>query len=102
MVHIKALKEKWKTNWKNASRGKVTSEINDSTPLSRFLNAISNLKLTRAAASRIAQLRLRHALLNGYLKRIHKVDNSRCPACGDEEESIEYFLLKCPNYAHKR
>jgi len=102
MAHAEALKEKWKTEWRNASRGKDMSKIDDSTPSSKFLNAISNPKLTRAAASKIAQLRLRHAPLNGYLKRIRKVDNARCPACGDEEESIEHFLLKCPNYAHER
>ena len=102
MAHAEILKEKWKIDWRNAGRGKATSEIDDSTPSSRFLNAISNPKLTRIAASRIAQLRLRHAPLNGYLKRIRKVDNARCPACGDEEESIEHFLLKCPSYAHER
>jgi hypothetical protein len=45
---------------------------------------------------------LRHIPLNGYLKRIHKVDSARCPACGENEEDIEHFLMRCPNYAYKR
>lgn len=102
MAHAEKLKEKWKTDWKSTKRGKDTSEIDRSTPSSRFLNTISNPKLSREAASRIAQLRLKHAPLNGFLKRIQKVDSARCPACGDEEESIEHFLLKCPSYAHER
>jgi hypothetical protein len=53
-------------------------------------------------SSRIAQLRLTHVPLNSYLKRIGRVDNARCPACGEDEESIEHYLLRCPNYAHER
>ncbi len=77
-------------------------DIDDNTPSSKFLKAISNPKLSRVAASRIAQFRLTHAPLNSYLKRIGRVDSARCPACGEDEESIEHFLLRCPNYAHKR
>ena len=30
------------------------------------------------------------------------VDKARCPACGDDEESPEHFLLRCPSHAHER
>jgi hypothetical protein len=43
-----------------------------------------------------------HIPLNSYLKRIRKVDNARCPACGEDEENIEHYLLRCPSYAHER
>ena len=36
-----------------------------------------------------------------YLKRIHKVDSTRCLACREDEESIKHFLLRCPSYAHE-
>ena len=26
----------------------------------------------------------------------------RCPACREEEETVEHFLLSCLNYVHKR
>jgi len=45
-------------------------KINKSTPSGKFLKAISNPKLLRAAASRIVQLRLAHTPLNSYLQRI--------------------------------
>jgi hypothetical protein len=64
--------------------------------------AISRADLSREAASRIAQLRLTHAPVNQYLKRIRKVDSARCPACGADKETIEHFLLSCLSYAHER
>ena len=63
---------------------------------------ISNPKLPKAAASKITQLRLTHIPLNSYLKRIQKVDTARCPACGEDEENIVHFLLRCPGYTHER
>jgi hypothetical protein len=53
-------------------------------------------------ASKIMQLRLTHIPLNIYLKRICKVNSSRCPVCSEDKKSIMHFLLKCPGYAHKR
>jgi hypothetical protein len=76
--------------------------IDDTIPSSRFLKAISNPKLPREEASSITQLRLRHIPLNGYLKQICKVNSARCPACREDEEDIEHFLLRCPKYAYKR
>jgi len=101
-AHNDHLKTKWSSDWRNSKRGKATAAIDDTTPSSKFLKAISSPRLSRAAASRIAQFRLTHTPLNSYLKRIGKVDSARCPACGEDEESIEHFLLRCPNYAHER
>ena len=96
------LKRKWAEEWRNSPRGKRALHIDKSTPSKKFLGSISNSELSREAASRIAQFRLAHAPVNQYLKRIGKVDNARCPACGADEETIEHFLLYCPSYAHKR
>lgn len=76
--------------------------LDSSTPSAKFLKTISNAKLSREAASRIAQLRLQHAPLNSYLFKFKRVDKANCPACGDEEESTTHFLLGCPVYAHER
>ena len=40
--------------------------------------------------------------VNHYLKKIGKVDSARCPACGEEDETVEHYLLSCPSYAHER
>jgi ribonuclease HI len=101
-MHNKSLKDEWQYMWRNSERGKATTKIDESTPSGKFLKSISNPKLSRVAASRIAQIRLRHFLLNSYLKRINRSDNAWCPACGEDEESIEHFLLRCPSYAHER
>ncbi len=101
-MHSTKLKSKWQNDWKNSARGKLVTRINDTTPSSKFLKSISNCKLSRAMSSRIAQLRLLHVPLNGYLKRIRKVDSARCPACREDKENTEHFLLRCPSYVHER
>jgi len=101
-AHNAALKNEWQNKWRNSMQGKVLTEIDKSTPLSKFLKSISNPKLSRMEASRIAQIRLTHFPLNGYLKRVQKVNNTRCPACRADEETTEHFLLKCPSYTYKR
>ena len=66
------------------------------------MKTLSNPKLSRAAASVAAQLRLTHFPLNSYLKRIGRVDKARCPACGENKEDITHYLLRCQSYAHER
>jgi hypothetical protein len=101
-THNAKLKKEWVDNWKKSERGIASARIDETTPSSKFLKSISNPKLSREAASRVAQLRLTHIPLNSYLTRIQKVDSARCPACGVDEENIEHYLLRCPSYAHER
>jgi hypothetical protein len=100
--HGDALKKRWKTDWSTSARGKKTLRIDSSTPSSKFLKTISNTNLSRNAASKIAQLRLRHIPLNEHLHRFKTTDKANCPACGADVESVAHFLLKCPMYAHER
>ena len=69
-AHNAALKNEWQNEWRNSKQGKALAEIDESTLLSKFLKSISNPKLSRMEASRIAQIRLSHFPLNGYLKRV--------------------------------
>jgi hypothetical protein len=101
-AHNEHLAKEWREDWRNSKQGKVTALIDESTPLSKFLKTMSNPKLSRAAASAAAQLRLTHFPLNSYLKRIGRVDNTRCPACREDEEDITHYLLRCQNYTHER
>jgi hypothetical protein len=96
------LKSEWTESWRKTQRGQKAVQIDKTTPLTKFLKAISSSELSRKAASQIAQLRLSHAPVNQYLKQIGKVDSARCPACRAEQETIKHFLLKCPNYAHEQ
>ena len=101
-AHNKELKNEWRQDWRSSERGKVATKIDDTTPSSKFVKLLSNPKITRLAASRIAQLRLSHVPLNAYLKRIRRVDSARCAACGANKENTKHFLLRCLSYAHKR
>ena len=77
-------------------------KIDKSTPSAKFLKTISKDKLSREAASRIAQLRLGHIPLNSYLHRFKRADKANCPACGEDFETTSHFLLDCPSYAFER
>ena len=96
------LKREWSEAWKNSDRGKRAVALDKSTPSKMFIRAMSNRELSREAASRITQFRLSHAPVNHYLRRIGKVDSARCPACGEDDETIQHFLLSCPSYGYER
>ena len=96
------LSNTWKKDWMRSERGKRLRTTDDTAPSAKFLKTISNPKLSREAASRIAQLRLQHAPLNSYLHRFKRVDKANCPACGADDETTAHFLLQCPSFAHER
>jgi hypothetical protein len=100
--HSDKLKKDWSTKWSQSKRGKMAKRMDSSSPSVKFLKTISNPKLSRKAASQIAQLRMQHYPLNGYLHKIKQVDKVNCPACGADVESITHFLLTCQSYAHER
>ena len=100
--HNDELKKKWKEEWRSSNRGSQLLRTDSTTPSDKFLKAISNEKLKRATASIIAQLRMQHIPLNGYLYRFKRVDKPNCPACRENVENIAHFLLNCPKYGHER
>jgi hypothetical protein len=53
-AHNEELKNEWKDTWRSSECGLAVARIDKSTPSSKFLNSISNPKLLRMAASRIA------------------------------------------------
>ena len=54
------LNSKWKQGWHKTERGKRMWKIDNTTPLTKFLKMISNIKLSWEDVSRIAQLQLQH------------------------------------------
>jgi hypothetical protein len=95
-------KHKWASEWKASPRGSLVAKYDSSTPSKRFLSAISQPELSQESASHIAQFHLTYVPVNYHLKRCRAVDNTRCPACGADEETIAHFLLQYLSYAHKR
>jgi len=93
----------WKKEWQASKRYKRFPAKDISSPASqKYLMLISDSRISWKMASMIYQLRCRHVPLNGYLSRFCKVDSDRCPACGACMETVEHFMLQCPNYAHER
>ena len=93
---------KWRTEWPQSTRGKRMKKIDKSMPSTKFLKTISKDKLSREAASRIAQLRMRHIPLKSYLYKFKRADKTNCPACGEDYKTPPHFLLSCPTYAFER
>jgi hypothetical protein len=93
---------KWKTEWPQTTQGKKMKKIDESMPSVKFLKTISKDKLSREAASRIAQLQMGHTPLNSYLYKFKRADKANCPACGEDYETPPHFLISCPSYAFER
>jgi len=101
-AHNDMLMSNWLRTWRASNRGQRYICLEDLTPSKKLLKSSSHPELSQVDASRIAQFRLEHAPTNQYLKRIGRVDSARCPACSEEVETVEHFLLRCENYAHER
>ena len=101
--HNKKLKRKWVIAWAASPRYRHAPFQDMLTPSSqKYMKSIGSQKISRAAASRIFQLRSGHVPLNHYLHRFKRVDNPRCPTCGHPTETVEHYILQCPKYRHKR
>lgn len=55
----------------------------------------------QALRGRVAQLRTGHNCLHKYLARFHVIDSPTC-ACGLAHETVQHFLLICPQYDQER
>ena len=96
------LKMRWAQEWAVSPRYNKFKTLDPSFPSSRFIQLISDDRISRIDASRICQLRTGHVPLNAFLEKIKKTDSARCPACGHTKEDARHFLLDCPTYAHER
>lgn len=89
----------------------ATPRATFSTPLSRMRQMDSALpgkhvlmlynNLQKHEAQALAQLRTGHCGLNAFLTKINKKDNSQCD-CGEGEETVHHFLLRCPKHNRHR
>ena len=61
-------------------------------------NSIDN----RSQAVQIARLRTGHCSLNQYLHRFNIENSSECSCGNGSEETVEHYLLHCPNYDKER
>ena len=102
-LNNKSVNDTWKRQWQASKRYTHFRTKDTISPTSqKFLLLTSDHRIERKMASLVFQLRTGHAPLNEYLYRFKKVDSARCPACGEQNETVEHFLLLCPKYAHER
>jgi hypothetical protein len=100
-VHNKEVKTRWKNKWAKSLRGKRDHQIDNSSPSAQFIEAISNPKLPRQAASLISQLRTTHIPLNSYLHRFKRwtAQDAQHAEQWQRRFNIPAIL---PGYAHER
>jgi len=101
-AHNNMLMSKWTKTWRETNRGRRYVHLDKSTPSKKLLKLSSQPNLSQVDASHIAQFWLGHMPTNQYLKHIGRVDSARCPACGEDTETMEHFLLRCKSYTHER
>lgn len=87
-----AFREEWMNEWARGNTGRtVYSHMSTTKPK-------DNLKLlNRNDQTTIFRLRTQHVPLNQYLNRINPEHLPLCPLCDHYQESVEHFLLLCPN-----
>ena len=56
----------------------------------------------RNSCAILTQLRTGHCGLNGYLSKVKKIESAKCDYCGYEKETVEHFLLECPQFQEQR
>ena len=100
--HKSKLKNAWRTNWHKSPRAHRTKHIDPTIPSLKFLKLTSAPDISRQGASWLFQLRVGHIPLNEYLYRFKRMAHPNCPACGQEIESTQHFVLDCPKYAYER
>ena len=99
-AHDNRLLRQWKRRWKSSPWHRITHRFDDSAPSKNFPRLTQDL--SRHQASILIQLHTGHIGLNQHLFRIRRVESPSCPHCGGiMVESVKYFLLVCPKYAHE-
>jgi ribonuclease HI/endonuclease/exonuclease/phosphatase family metal-dependent hydrolase len=94
----KKLQKETQEEWVKSSRFRRMERTDPRAPSTSYVKLIS--PLPRRAASLITQIRTGHIPVAKYLHRIGKVPSPTCPACKQETETIQHFILQCP--AHER
>ena len=94
------LKAQTKKEWVKSPRFDRMKNTDPTAPSSEFLKLTA--KLPRKLTSILTQLRTGHAPLAKHLHRIKKTDSPICPACLQEIETVQHFMLFCPAHQAAR
>ncbi|KAF4617372.1 hypothetical protein D9613_005686 [Agrocybe pediades] len=104
--YLNALKREAEHRWNQSERKeKFDRDVDDRYPYDDFRK--QQMKLNRAKASVLMQIRTGHLPLNTYLHRFGQHYTSRCNACYQttrrhKEETLKHYLFECPEYRWER
>ena len=103
-AHIQTYNDIIKTaaqrEWEKSPRFNRMKKTDPTAPSNKFI--ILTSKLPRKLTTILTQLRTGHAPLAKHLHRIKKADSPMCPACLQDTESIQHFMLHCPAHRDAR
>lgn len=94
------MKRIWKDTWQASKRYRMASKLDPSLPSDRFAQLTA--KLPRKHAALLLQLRTGHIPLHYHLHRIGVTPSPLCPACDEQPETVDHYLLRCPAYERHR
>jgi len=92
--------ERWARTWKLSPRYERITSIDPKILTGSFLSLVKHLP--KRHISLMLWLRTRHISLSQHLHRIGKSPTPDCPHCEGTTETIQHFLLSCPQYARER
>ena len=88
----KYIMDKWQTLWNSSIHGSFYRRIEP--------HVSQKIKFThqnRSKETTITRLRLGKYSTNEYLAQINVVKSNKCTICGISVETVEHYLLRCPN-----
>ena len=91
-VIMQCITEKWQNAWTSSIHGKFYRKI-EPTVSSKIKYSHSS----RAKEVTVSRLRFGKCRLNDYLCSIKAADSEKCSECGVATETVEHFVLDCPN-----
>ena len=86
--------------WAASPRHPKLKQIDPTLSLASFRKTVKDMPKHQSAT--LVQLRTGHIALGKHLHRIGKADTPVCPCCRREDETVLYFLLRCPAHAIAR
>jgi hypothetical protein len=94
------LKQQAQHIWADSTRYKRMKNTDPNTPLGKYVQLIT--PLPRKLASILTQLRTGHTPLAKHLHHLGKNDSPKCPACQQNDKTIQHLILHCPAHREAR
>ena len=92
-AHGAQLKKRVQEVWQASPHFNWMKKTDPKSPSTKYINLVT--PLPRKLASVLSQLRMGHTPLAKHLHHIGKADSPTCPACQQDNETIQHLMLYC-------